>query len=180
MKTDDFIDLIAQDNREDIRQTFGQVLTVPKYILPLIALLPSLWLTVHTRRPEYSLDGRKRWLLAPALITLAMVVIAYSIEPQAAGLAALHGASMLMCLVSIPLLATPILAALLWALKQGACSSPAQTGAIAGIAAGCLSCSMYAFHCIEDSPAFYGVWYTTAVLLVGVAGQQIGKRVLKW
>ena len=65
-------------------------------------------------------------------------------------------------------------------MRSGASSQPALAGALAGLASGGLATTIYAFRCNEDNPAFYGSWYTAAIVLMGITGHFLGKRVLKW
>ena len=39
---------------------------------------------------------------------------------------------------------------------------------------------IYSMHCIEDDPAFYGIWYSVGVLLVMLIGGLLGRRLLRW
>lgn len=166
--------------RPDFNDVIGQPLVMTKNLLPLLTALPCLWLVARARRPEQQAGRASRWLVIPLLLIAALVVNALASMPSSEWATAIQGETLVSCLLSIPVLAAPILALLLWALQSGATTRPALTGAIAGLAAGCLSTSIYALHCYEDSPAFYGIWYTTAILLVALAGRALGKRVLSW
>jgi len=55
-----------------------------------------------------------------------------------------------------------------------------QNDCKAGAAAGAISAIIYAFICTEDSPAFYGLWYTVGILFAGAIGAAAGKLFLKW
>lgn len=167
-----------------VRSDFGSVIVEPlvllKTMLPLITAAPCLLWVTRSQRPDYSLNRQRSWLLIPVLLVIGLLLFALQAMPSAQWLAAIKGETLFACLLSIPLLAAPILACLLWVMRQGAPSNPSRTGAFCGIAAGCLATSIYAFHCFEDNPAFYGVWYSVGIVLVGIVGQQLGKKVLKW
>ena len=77
-------------------------------------------------------------------------------------------------------MALPLLAGTLWALRGGASTRPALTGAVAGLLSGGAAAVVYSMHCTEDSPLFYAVWYVLAILAVTVAGALLGSRVLRW
>ena len=47
-------------------------------------------------------------------------------------------------------------------------------------APGGLATAVYAFHCTEDSPLFYAVWYVLAILAVTAVGALVGARALRW
>ena len=72
------------------------------------------------------------------------------------------------------------LAALLFALRQGAPSRPALTGAVAGLAATGIGATFYASHCTNDSPLFMAAWYVLGTAIVAVAGALLGARLLRW
>ena len=74
----------------------------------------------------------------------------------------------------------PLLAGTLWALRRGASTRPALAGAVAGLLSGGAAAAIYAVHCTEDSPLFYAVWYSLAILAVTGLGAALGSRVLRW
>ena len=92
----------------------------------------------------------------------------------------LVGRNSLVCLASVPLLAAPVLVAVLRVLQRGAPLRPALTGAVAGLLAGGLGAALYAAHCVDDSPLFVATWYTLAIALVAAAGALAGHRLLRW
>ena len=94
--------------------------------------------------------------------------------------AALATPSLATCLTSIPVLAVPLLGALLWALSAGAPRRPALAGALVGLAAGGLSAALYALFCTQDAALFVLPAYTTAILIVPLAGTLLGARTLAW
>lgn len=166
--------------RPDLGAVAAEPLVALKFALPLLTALPCLWLVERARRPDAPLRGSLAWTALPLLLLAALVVSA--LQPLAASqwLDAVRGQTLFACLFSIPALAAPILGALLWLMRDGASSRPALAGTLAGLAAGCLATGVYALHCYEDSPAFYGIWYTAAVALTALAGRQLGRRVLHW
>ena len=92
----------------------------------------------------------------------------------------MFGTTWNVCLIAVPVLSLPILAALLVALRRGAPSSPAAAGAVAGLLAGGLGATIYASHCPGDSPLFLGAWYTITIAELALAGSIVGHRVLRW
>jgi hypothetical protein len=72
------------------------------------------------------------------------------------------------------------LAAFLIALRQGAPSRPALTGAVAGLASTGIAATLYASHCTNDSPLFMGAWYVIGTIVVAAAGAYFGDRLLRW
>ena len=90
------------------------------------------------------------------------------------------GTSWQVCSASIAALALPVLAALLWALRQLAPTRPALAGAVAGVMAGSLAASVYSLHCTETSFAFFALWYVAGIAAVSVLGALGGQRFLRW
>ena len=66
------------------------------------------------------------------------------------------------CTTMIPMMAAPILAALIIAMREGAPLHPALTGALAGAASAGAAALLYASHCPDDSPLFVATWYPLA------------------
>jgi len=48
-----------------------------------------------------------------------------------------------------------------------------RAGAIAGLVAGALGATAYAFHCPDDSVPFIAIWYGTLVALCGAVGAML-------
>ncbi|RVP75988.1 NrsF family protein, partial [Sinorhizobium meliloti] len=69
---------------------------------------------------------------------------------------------------------------LLLALRHGASSHPALSGAAAGLAAGGIAAAFYASHCTDDSPLFVATWYTMAVAILAIAGGFLARKVIDW
>jgi hypothetical protein len=92
----------------------------------------------------------------------------------------LIGSNSRLCLVAIPLLSLPPLAAALIGLRHGAPTRPALTGAIAGMLSAGLAATLYASHCTDDSPLFVATWYTIATALVAAIGGLAGAKVLRF
>jgi hypothetical protein len=84
------------------------------------------------------------------------------------------------CLFCIPLFAAIPFVALIWVLRKGAPTDLKRTGAIAGLVAGALGATAYAFHCGDDSMPFIAIWYGAMVALCAFIGALLGPRLLRW
>jgi len=127
-------------------------------------------------------DGRKlfAFLFLPFFIVVCAGVASLVFgQPMAWGrmMFGMHWAT---CLLCIPLFAVVPFAALIWALRKGAPTNLRQAGAIAGLVAGALGATAYAFHCPDDSVPFIAIWYGTLVALCGAIGAMLGPRLLRW
>ena len=137
-------------------------------------------LLTRLMRPGQSGQKQSRLVVLPFLLIAGAGIIALVFgEPMAWG-RMLFGMHWVTCLLCIPLFAVLPFAALVWALRRGAPTNLTQTGAIAGLVAGALGATAYAFHCPDDSVQYIAVWYGTLVAFCGVIGAILGPRLLRW
>ncbi|MDX2202665.1 MAG: NrsF family protein [Hyphomicrobiaceae bacterium] len=151
-----------------------------KLATPIVSFLAAFWACLRLARP----DGRPRDVL-PALLVGPVLALAgagaeLALTPAASWLTRALGRYSGVCLVAIPSLSAVSLVAALAVLRAGAPRSPALAGAAAGLLAATLSAGIYATHCPDDSPLFFGLWYTTAIGTVVLAGGLAGGRALRW
>jgi hypothetical protein len=92
----------------------------------------------------------------------------------------IFGPEWMMCLACIPVFAIAPFATLIWALRMAAPTDLRRTGAIAGLVAGALGATAYAFHCPGDSIPFIAIWYGLPVLFWTLLGAILGPRLLRW
>jgi hypothetical protein len=144
--------------------------------LALIALAGTLALA----RPESAVP---RWLWFAALPFTALAIVSIV---EAAGMehdawmSLWMGSSWRQCPALIVMLALPIGAALIHALRQFAPTRLRLTGGVAGMAAGALAATFYCLHCPEVGAAFVLTWYTLGIVAVAVIGAIAGPRLLRW
>lgn len=151
-----------------------------KFLVTLAVALPAMAIAIHLSRPEVSLRGRA-WLLLIPLGLLGIGIASEMMTPQRLPMMTrLVGSNSLTCLTAIPLLSLPLLAAALIGLRHGAPTRPALAGAFAGLLSAGLAATLYASHCIDDSPLFVATWYTLAIALVTAVGAVAGARVLRF
>lgn len=166
--------------RPDLGAALGRAPVFLKHAFPVLMAFAALGAVARLARPEAKLDG---WILALALAP-AIVAVAFwataAATPLAEWPAAIAGHSIGVCLVCIPVLGAPILAGALWALRRGASARPVLSGALAGLLSGSAAAAVYAAYCTDDSPMFWGVWYTLAIGVVVAAGALLGRRLLRW
>jgi hypothetical protein len=113
------------------------------------------------------------------LLSLAITGELVALPPEAWG-SRLVGSNALACLGLIPLLSLPVLVAALAGLRHGAPAHPARAGAVAGLFAGGLGATLYAMHCVDDSPLFVAAWYGLGIAAVAGLGAALGARLLRW
>lgn len=174
--------VLALGPRPDLIDAFHHLRVVLKPLLGLVLAGAALGAALAAARPGADPRGWRRWLLvAPVFAGLAFLVQAAATPASDWASAAIgQSSSLLACIVSIPLLSLPLLAGSLLALRHGASVDPRRTGALAGLLSGGIAVAIYGLHCIEDSPLFYGVWYSLGVLGVMALGAALGPRVLRF
>jgi hypothetical protein len=118
-------------------------------------------------------------VIGPALLAVG-IATELMMMPSATWMPRLIGRNSMVCLASIPLLAAPILLAVLMVLRQGAPTRPVLAGAAAGLVSGALGAALYALHCLDDSPLFVATWYGIGISALTLVGAAVGARVLRW
>jgi hypothetical protein len=151
-----------------------------KFVVTLALSSSAIAVGLHLTRPEATLRGWA-WLLLIPLALLAGGIACEMLLPQRVPMMTrLIGSNSRLCLIAIPVLSLPLLAAALIGLRHGASTRPAVTGAIAGMVSAGLAATLYASHCTDDSPLFVATWYTIGTALLAVIGALAGARVLKF
>ncbi len=166
--------------RPDIAEVIHTVRFPLKFVDAFAFALPSLLLTLRLARPDAKPRALMLWLIAPMALLAVGVVVELLVVPQSEWLARLVGHQSMFCTRMIPLLAAPMLAALIVALRAGAPMHPALTGAMAGAASAGVAALLYASHCPDDSPLFVATWYPLATLICIAVGALAGRRFLAW
>lgn len=166
--------------RPDFMQAIGTVRFVFKFVVSL-ALTASAFVALRqAMRPEMDAKPLHAVLLiAPALLAVAVILELLAV-PSAGWAVRWIGHNWLYCMTFIPILSLGPLAALAFALRSGASTTPVRTGAMAGLLAGGLGALFYAAHCPDDSPLFVATWYTIAIAAVTGLGAFAGARLLRW
>jgi hypothetical protein len=166
--------------RPDVAAAAGTMRFWLKFVDSAAFALPTLLLTLRLARPAARPGALALWLLAPFLLLAAGVVAELLIVPQSDWMSRLMGATAMHCTITIPMLAAPVLAGLIVALRAGAPLHPGLTGAMAGAAAAGVGALVYASSCPGDSPLFVATWYPLATLICVAAGALAGRRFLAW
>lgn len=150
-----------------------------KFAVTLALAISAIAISLHLSRPEASLRGWTWLLLIPAGLLAAGIGGEMMMPQRLPMMTRLIGNNSRTCLIAIPLMSLPLLAAALIGLRHGAPSRPAVAGAIAGLLSAGLAATLYASHCTDDSPLFVASWYSLATALVTAIGALAGPRVLR-
>lgn len=166
--------------RPDIRSAMHSPFFDLKFVVTLALALSAITLAMHLSRPDASPRGWRLVLLAPLAI-LGLGIGAEAMLPQRTPMMTrLIGHNSMLCMSAIPILSLPLLGAALLGLRRGAPSNPTLAGALAGMIAAGLAATLYAAHCVDDSPLFVATWYSLATIIVAALGAVIGGRVLRY
>ena len=153
---------------------------VAKQAIPALLLLSLLPILRLLSRPEAE---PRRILLIPLCIAgiVDVLIIAELItQPASTWSTLIIGKSLPQCFLGIGMIASATLGISLYLLRYGAVTRPVLSGFLAGVLAGSLGAFLYAFLCMEDSPLFYGIWYSLAVVLIVGFGAVLGHKTLRW
>jgi hypothetical protein len=166
--------------RPDISEALSSGRFLFKFVVTVALAVTAIRAALTLGRPGGDLAHRGLTLaIAPVLLACA-VVVELLVLPESQWMPRLIGDNARACLTLIPLLAIGPLTCLLAALRQGAPSSPALAGVVAGFAASGIAATFYAAYCTDDSPLFVMTWYSIATLIVTTVGGLIGRRLLRW
>jgi hypothetical protein len=166
--------------RPDFMAVKGDPRFIFKFVITLLLALCSAMLVWRLVRP-----GAPKRLQVAALaivpVVLAAGVVAELVAmPRPMWEPRMVGANGLVCLVSIPFFALPMLIAAIAALRHGAPTNPGLTGVVAGLFSGGIAAAIYAAHCPDDSPLFIALWYSLAITVVAAVGGLAGRYALRW
>ena len=175
--------LAAVGPRPDLQSTAHLEWTAVKLLYALSVLVTATPLLNRSVRP--GLEDETHWVLIflpfLAAIGIALVLLPLG-QPLVLG-AMLRGAttvSPVRCLFCITFFAAIPLAAVFVVLRRGAPTRLKLCGGLAGIVAGGIGATAYAFACTSDTIPFIAMWYGIAIVLCAVVGSQLGPRILRW
>ncbi len=166
-----------------LRPDFAEALsTTPfwiKFVYVAVASLAGLVAVLKLSRPAGRI-ARPTWLAGLLLTIVAVMAIAqFASAPDGERPALVYGGSALVCPIFIVLLALPIHAGVIWAMRGLAPTRTRLAGLAAGLGAGSFSALVYSFHCDETSVVFLALWYSLGIMATGLVGLSTS-RFLRW
>lgn len=170
----------AYGPRADIASVLGEPGFLLRPALAIVLFAGALAGCLALARPTGRLRSA-RMALAVVPITLAALVVAeLSRLPASSWREAWLTGDPLGCVIAILAIATPVMIALMIALRAGAPRSPARTGGLAGLAAAGVAGGLFGLYCPMDSSLFVATWYGLAAMLLAGLGALAGRRWLAW
>ncbi|SDJ48416.1 DUF1109 domain-containing protein [Variovorax sp. OV700] len=166
--------------RRDLVQAMFWPMFWVKVLFPLCIAVAAFVMVQRLARP--GVQVRRAWLgvAVPVLAVWVLAAMAWFNAPPQERMPLLMGESWRVCALSIGLMALPVFAAALMALKGLAPTRPALAGAAAGGLAGGVGAAVYALHCMELTAPFLAVWYVSGIALPVLVGAVLGPRLLRW
>jgi hypothetical protein len=166
--------------RRDLVQAMFWPMFWVKVLFPLCIAAAAFVAVQRLARP--GVPVRRAWIgiAVPVLAVWVMAALAWFNAPAEERMPLLMGESWRVCALSIGLMALPVFAAALFALKGLAPTRPVLAGAAAGALAGGVGAAVYALHCMELTAPFLAVWYVSGIALPVLVGAVLGPRLLRW
>jgi hypothetical protein len=172
--------LLALGIRPDLMRTEAFLYLALKLLFTTLVLAPASFYLVRLARPGGERNTPIAMVALPFVAIVILAAVSFAVTPNTHWSKMVMGDQWLECLLSIPIIAVVPFAAIIWAVRQTAPTDLVRTGAIAGLLAGGLSATGYAFHCADDSLAFIALWYGGTIALCTLAGATLGPRLLRW
>ncbi|WP_438998404.1 NrsF family protein [Variovorax beijingensis] len=166
--------------RRDLVQAMFWPMFWVKVLFPLCIAAAAFAVAQRLARPGVRVRSAWIGIAVPVLAVWVMAALAWFNAPAEERMPLLMGESWRVCALSIGLMALPVFAAALLALKGLAPTRPAMAGAAAGALAGGVGAAVYALHCMELTAPFLAVWYVSGIALPVLMGAVLGPRLLRW
>ena len=170
--------LVIWQPRPDLAQAMMGPAIV-KTAFPLMIGVVALFLSLRLAYPQVGAPVRAVMIGAGSVAGIYFAA-AFAGAPLADHAAAFAQSQLLLCLVSVPVLAAAPLAAAIWALRSGATVDAPRCGTCAGLAAGGLGAAAYSLFCTDDSPVYFLPVYGAGIMAMGLAGRLLARRFLRW
>lgn len=172
--------LIVQGARGDLTGPSALAYLPLKLVFTMIVVILTSIALTKLARP----GGERRTPIAlvalPFVAIILLATISLASAPSSHWERMIVGDQWLECFISIPIIAVAPFAAIIWAVRAMAPTDLSRAGALAGLVAGGVSATAYAFHCMDDSLPFVALWYGGTIVLCTLAGAVLGPRLLRW
>jgi hypothetical protein len=139
----------------------------------------GLWMVERLGRSDASARKPALFLVVPVILLLS-VAIMQLMEPGVDRHQLVMGDSWKVCAIDILAISVPAFVAVFWALRRLAPTRLTLAGAGAGLLAGGVGASVYAFHCVEYTAPFILLWYTGGMAAAALIGAVISRWTLRW
>jgi len=166
--------------RPDLREAAQLPMFWVKFALVVAVAAAGLVVAARLSRPGVWLGRWPLALAAPILSIWTLAAVVLAAAPAAERTALVLGQSWNACPLYIAGLSVPVFVAVLWAMKGLAPTRLRLAGAAAGVLAGGVGATVYAFYCTEMAAPFLAIWYVLGMSIPPAVGAAIGPSVLRW
>ncbi|TNM63767.1 DUF1109 domain-containing protein [Aliirhizobium smilacinae] len=172
--------LLGHGLRPDLAQALPTPAFWVKSIYPLALALIGLCALMVVARPGGvpRNAGFASLLIYLALASLGLWQLRLSPSSDYPNL--IFGISYWLCPFIILVAAIPVYGAIILFLRRGAPTHIRLTGFVAGLTAGAIGAWTYSWGCIENGLPFVAIWYTSGIILTGLIGMLLSRRLLHW
>lgn len=139
----------------------------------------GLWIVERLGRSGASARMPALFLALPVILLFAVAAMQL-MAPGADRHHLVMGDSWRVCAIDILAVSVPAFVAVFWALRKLAPTRLTLAGAGAGLLAGAVGASVYAFHCVEYTAPFILIWYTSGMAAAALIGAGISRWALRW
>ncbi len=151
-----------------------------KLLFPATLGLVAVLLAQRLSHPGMRLGLAAKAWVGPVIAMALLALLVWMDAAPAQRPDMIYGKTWKTCSRNIVIVAAPVLAGVLWAMKGLAPTRLVLAGACAGLLAGAVGTVVYALHCPELAAPFIFVWYGGGILLCAAVGAALGPRVLRW
>jgi hypothetical protein len=151
-----------------------------KLLFPAALGLVAVLLAQRLSHPGMRLGAAVKAWAGPVIAMGLLALLVWMDAAPAERSDMIYGRTWKVCSRNIAIVAAPVFAGVLWAMRGLAPTRLVLAGASAGLLAGALGTIVYALHCQEMAAPFVFVWYGGGMLLCAAIGAALGPRVLRW
>lgn len=166
--------------RTDLTDINAFVPLLLKVLFTVVVFALASTYLIRLARPGGERRAALALLAVPFAAIIILAAISLALAPHSHWNSMIVGNRWLECLLSIPIIAIAPFTLIVWAVRQAMATDLRRAGALAGLAAGALSATGYALHCVDDSVPFVALWYGGTIALCMLAGAALGPRLLRW
>jgi hypothetical protein len=161
-------------------QAVDKIALLCQFVLASIVIVIAVAFLLRAVNPGSEIRGFAAFAVLPlgAIIAVLPLGIAMIHRPISDGILPYSGAPA--CLIYIPLFAVVPFALIGWALRSGAPTHLARTGAVAGLLAGALSAFACALPCSNTLFVALALYHGVALELCAGMGARVGSSALRW
>ncbi len=151
-----------------------------KLVFPAALGLVAVLLAQRLSHPGMRLGAAAKAWLGPVVAMALLALLVWMDAAPAERPDMIYGKTWKTCSRNIAIVAAPVFAGVLWAMKGLAPTRLVLAGASAGLLAGAVGTAVYALHCQQMTAPFIFVWYGAGMLLCTAIGAALGPKVLRW